>query len=588
MENNSIRTGATAVPAQTQSVEDIAFTRDRLSNLILESSSSTVIDLEDAKKNAKECLSLVKQFPFLAAESFPFGDESGSEIFPLWFLVLCNVNLEQIKEGYACYPDAVADVTGNERPLQLACRQKHTAEGVIAFLAEQYPASLMMKDVNDDLPLHVFLKHSYSASDPYSLKTVEKMVDLYPESLLVHGFEGVSTLNLALALPLDAACLYYLFDNVPKYLTEFEVCIDAEEERDFFSYDQAKAVGRLLPQLEIFDCVIEIHVLAFRYLLDCIGSNLSITNLTMHLPITSLGNVEFDDVEYALENMLTKNNAITTIRLKDSRAFDGSTEIPRDRYIEALRVGLGHNETIQEVILETMVIKEAVLGQFLSSSSVPRKVKLHDIHVEPAPGGERWISTAATEACRLVELEIRFYRQDNPEWLVDLLEQLETMRHLSCLRIRSTSEDMDVTEQLVAILRRNVLQSLGIVCGLSVDIEEICNVLETNTSLKHYDVTTSIDNEEKQARLASVLEHYNTTLQQVGMNAPYVDKECRQAHRIRYLTALNSSGRSRVSDPSIALEEFVGLLDVASQRSSFSIVFGLLRCSPGLWSNAFI
>jgi hypothetical protein len=290
-----------------------------------------------------------------------------------------------------------------------------------------------------------------------------------------------------------------------------------------------------------------------------------------------------EGAEAALQEMMGGNTTLATFRLKDTRKFEDS-ELPRDAYIEALRIGLESNDTIQEVILENMMVGEIVLGRFLSSASAPPMMKLHDMDIQPRlSSGERWVSTYATAECKLVDLEVRFYRQDTPEWLVDLLGQLESMSHLRSLRIRSTTENINVTDQLVAILRRGVLQSLGVVCGLTVEIGPICEILKINTSPEHYDVTNSISSERKQAHLAGVLEHHNTSLKQVGVNAPYIDRDCHQARRIRYLTTLNSFGRSKASDPNTSLVDFVRLLDT-SRRAPLSIRYGLLRSAPGLWS----
>lgn len=150
----------------------------------------------------------------------------------------------------------------------------------------------------------------------------------------------------------------------------------------------------------------------------------------------------------------------------------------------------------------------------------------------------------------------------------------------------------DLTAPIAHLLTHGRLVSLRVV-GYNVVARPIFASMIRNTQLKHLIIngilpaTTSNDT----LTLSGVLEHHNTTLQQAQLGYSMIPMPAVEAAKIQYYTRLNRCGRAAAQHTT--LTQMAQILVLAQMdpelrtnpRECSAILYGLLRESPGLWSQ---
>lgn len=118
--------------------------------------------------------------------------------------------------------------------------------------------------------------------------------------------------------------------------------------------------------------------------------------------------------------------------------------------------------------------------------------------------------------------------------------------------------------------------------------------MKANRSLQQFHCSQVMNVEEERKNLADILQHWNTTLEEVDSGWPlYGGTDCMHNKRIQYYAKLNKYMKAR--NRSTSLGAFVALLcdvrsstETSDETEKDSLQYSLLRECPSLWSSAIL
>lgn len=179
------------------------------------------------------------------------------------------------------------------------------------------------------------------------------------------------------------------------------------------------------------------------------------------------------------------------------------------------------------------------------------------------------------------------YKEDPPTWVKGFLAQIKDMPRLTELKVckedhsgdpeNSWTDRVDVTDEIVAIMKENRLRSLTIDCAeYYVNIAKFSESLVHNTSLKFLKI---LGNKDSLAELSDVLETCNSTLERVTgrmgrtphhyflCTLPPIISDAKGEIAV-YWAMLNRYGRAKLLNGSASVTD---LLDGLLRRGTFGV-----------------
>ena len=594
----------------------------------------------------------IKKDPNLASVKLRIGVVGREPQFLLEYLLSNQMtnNVKLLQIVYQAYPGALSH-HGHQYLLHQACKNR-LHPNIIQFLAQAWPDALRLRDASGNKPVQyaVCSQASHNGTSSSVLPRILKAL-LRPDSSrrLNRDGRGLDLLQQAIADADSVETCQSILQLYPKDTKVFRMGYENAVLKESMS-EFRELVLRSLPLLKSLTCG-PCHWETARVctrLLQSVQQHRSLTEFRIH-------NLDMLQpcILKAVQQLVQQNSVLTKLHL-DANPQPSSSASQEQRYqnevLSALSQGLASNVALQALVLSKLRLAHNAFGKqdltsFLGSAAAPRITMLVDVDVlSPMASVEETVASGRLDddapvdiagsasttnknvnerSSRVQFLKLQKSGLSSPSYkslLHNLLPNMPLLKRLELdidivtprpsWRTPPGPYELDITSALVTIINRGMLEHLVVTGNVSqVDIKPICTLLQSNTSLRHYDVPTSTKEPEDQALLVPVLEEHNSTLE---FAVDFCDWSPQTAimgtarERIWYWTNLNKYGRRDVArNPNMQLNEFFRLLDkilhpdflstarrilsVASKEEfQFLFIYGILRESPGVWCHNFL
>jgi len=533
----------------------------------------------------EEIAQLLRKKPFLAGHVFT-ESISGHSTSPLSFLIAGGAPVDLVKEVYHMSTEAIYRVWPEDTypPLMGACHSGSDHD-VISFLVSEFPGALYKKDFDGSLPINIYMRRSPNGP---SFDVISKMVDLYPESIIVDdriGW-GLSPIDYALRLDFDIRILELFVQRWPKEENDYGLFWDGASDLypDAISMERIQVLMTLLPQLDYFHSFIdEWSADGLIYVMDQLRNNDTVVDLCLRVPVRTI--VGDERVVESLVKLLRENKRIEKLTLLGTRN-QMRNGFKDDAYFGKILEALQSNTNLHEVNLSDFSLDDgSALAEYFLSGQAPRIFTLTDIFV-----GDAWKPyRGKPRACRTEKLTISYCNIYTP-WYQGFLNQLQGIDSIKEFVLHNgTSLNLNVTTLLFDMISHSPVMSIK-VTGYQVHIRRIAEALKTNKHLIKYSAEASVNLEWKRALVADVMEEHNTTLEWVDLPDPK-SRNGEQGQRLAYFSLLNQYGRKKIRTMTSAKDFTNVLVDVNEDTATLqdiaqvNIIYGLLQEVPDLWSG---
>ncbi|CAB9525363.1 expressed unknown protein [Seminavis robusta] len=344
-----------------------------------------------------KCISLLRAHPQLAGETFRCHNPVyEKQVYPLYFLLICNASVDLIREAYEMFPLAAQHkIKGNfdQTDYLLACGMLNVNEDSMMFLANAYKPAVCSPNSSGYLPIHVLMQNRHHVP---TRKVLLTLLDLYesersnqendkgmmqPVSMNLLGCrvrtgnsrDEIEALRAPLALAIkrnyvSKDALELLVQRFPKDCKTLRlgrvttarerhhmIYTLGQESNYRFTKEHVMAIANLLPQLETLCCPArEWRPGAFKELIGLLSGNnngpqrSSVRDLTIRTPPTN----RFSAPDHsALERLLAHNTTLQRLHIDFGGGCPVSFSYGIKRFVAFLLKGLRHNRTLKELRL---------------------------------------------------------------------------------------------------------------------------------------------------------------------------------------------------------------------------------------------
>ena len=574
---------------------------------------------------------VLKHFPAMAGHMF--GDSDGNGYYPLVHLMFAKASIDTLFEIYTFCPTVLMTPQGKDQslPLHIACCRLEDSDHVIFVLSRLNVLALQQYNGIGMLPIHCALvKHERYGGVPSSFAVIRYLMERNPMSAFLRSSQGISCLDFAVHGGYDIFVLNYILSKLPHPLPIFHMPHAFLNKPILLDLNKARVLEDFLQlhHVQHLECEpAQWKQDSLHYFIKCLQNNPSSTRLHLKFPPSLMNS----DCRFSFQQALQDNTNLSKIALvcADEDSYKDSSVV-----LDSLRVGLESNTTIHTLRLCQFQgrLLDVVLGSSGDCKSPLRTLEL--LHVAFTDNLEDWsaralarpghnvengnVLQASNSTSQLQNLQLHSCTIP-PSCLRKLLQELVHLPSLQDLFLdilgpdsrkqerseheqdsttaspgttTSTSitnyaairQQYDMTAPLLAIIGKGKLKQLAIGTYPLVQVAPLCEELKKNTSLQFLNAPSMFadDYSIKEAKLLDVLALHNTHLQRVKTHT--------MNEKISHFTNLNMCGRTKARDESTSRPEFVELLcsvailTTTEKMLKHSLVFGLLRESPNLWS----
>ncbi|CAB9506508.1 expressed unknown protein [Seminavis robusta] len=434
---------------------------------------------EDDSSASKQALRLLLAYPELASEEFEADEEVAFKLLPLSIFITSGAGIQVIEAVEQLYPQAVSTKHPELKffPLQAAC-EVHADGDVIEFLANKYPMAVEARDNKGDLIIHSVLSQGKDAIP--RRKTVERLLDLYPESLRQPNHEGVCPLGIAFRARQSSKIIDRIIE---KRLEEGIHSFEMIGWKDFEL--NAKEVSRfgveLFPKLDLKALWCEPDSYGddgFAYLMEYLMGDRTIEKLSLSFPP-----LDGRGKGAALLNFFRNNITVRHLSLSRNVAMWSQAN-----GMDYLLQGMGYNPAILSLQLSGLFLMSSFeLGYLISRS--PKKLILNNVMVS-----SKWATANVKQwgTSMVTDLTLRNCKMRG-KCLDKFLDGLKNLPALKRLTLDFTMPEdkhdekylkgRDITKPILSLLKNGNLEGL-ILQGLTMDIRKLSVKLNKDTTLK--------------------------------------------------------------------------------------------------------
>jgi hypothetical protein len=547
-------------------------------------------------------LDLCRKHPEWALQQFE-TEQEGVQLSPLFFLIHNRARLAVIQGFCQSFPQAAQEFHADPatrpfrldgHPLHLACITRQEEGALIALLANQYPPAASIPNLSGMLPLQLLLEYRgwIPAADG-----IQALVHIHPEAVLASPPPLLSVLA-AHNHHCTPEIQQIIWKHVPAHLTRLQLDNDMVPN---VTLHIAKAIGHVLPQLLELEWTSETwapeawiyFAQKYKRLEGCRLKKL-VLKPPVPISVCNVININFN-------TNINSNHDDTGIpwpRRHPTVPQPAAQVAPPAA--TALTPAHMHRAFVN-------LLQHVVTLEHLDIQGIEPGVARRGVH------------------------QLEHNHNNNPTW-----QLLANRGHnnnpqpasLSSSPPAHNNQCLHITEPIVHLLNHSRLRYLRI-RGFPLQLPAILQALTTNTHLEQLIINDTIvepPTHDGQLTLARVLEHHNVTLQkaELRMVVPRHANKRRdillEYNKVKYYTLLNQYGRAAARDQTASLNAMIQLVVTAQlelvqlplirrpqadndnnnnnnnnnntnnnyrnrQLVVLGIVFGLLRESPGSWSQ---
>jgi hypothetical protein len=572
-------------------------------------------------------LRTLKEFPRLTSARFQVrypGDNRTARVSPLRLLVEGQAELDIIETAYELNPAVLSRDFDLINILRRACEYR-APTAVVEYLSMKFP-KVLTDSCYQKMAL-VYALQNTPGRHRSSLETIQLLLRLCPKAVGYVNKHGDTALNLAIMngyhLPVieiilnvmeQQACDIASF-SLPK---RWEFTLDSVTAK---SIDLILARNAKNSNPKPFQCrPTQWTCTGFTDTMECLARHKSaLTSIKLDLPNVP-SNVPEKVVKAGLQCLCSGDSYVTELELN---ALQTPPTLV-DGILSGLSPVSGRKKTLQTVVLKGADnLGLGALTTFLASESAPKVVKVLSCRVHDDTPVEAPFSCSSS-AMERFDLKDSSLAACGISWLLESLSSNPRLTQLylispSDFAEQSSTSDLEIpVEALVAILKTNVVRSLGIE-GYYFKPEPLYRSFISNTSLLKFRYTNKkgyaphrLDKlfRAHKVLLGSAMERGNVTIidpyvghkigmpiesNAIGLTRQRPSSPSTSFSKIDYYKYLNKFGRKIARDPTETIEVIVDLLAaVAVPYACFpcldslhkhSLQYGLLLESLSIWST---
>jgi hypothetical protein len=378
-----------------------------------------------------------------------------------------------------------------------------------------------------------------------------------------------------------------------------------------FDLQKSRLLERILPHIRRLECRPSAWTSdGLIYFLQCMQVNSSVEELKL-LQLPSNFFATNKNACQALTCMLLVNNSLSAIRISLQQQttgpfqtnYKGNTDLPIDsscfNAIGAAFRNPNATPIIQELELVDFFVQASEFSYFLSNPSNPIALGFRRFRIS---GPTTTISSSKSDRDSMNPNAFSWEHSPvkditmtgcaiAPESLNGIMSgiaQLQRLKHLTYSAwkhvVRSFGSDyeaIDMTTLVLALLNNGTIESITSMTSF-VQTPQVLAALKHNKSLKALRLGSSYFSPEEEAYLVDILEHHNTTLEEVSRVL---------CGKVKYYCNLNKYGRALIrNEQATTTKDFVDVLSTANDSEEFACehtkhdaLFGLLKEAPNLW-----